>query len=355
MPENQAGERTEEATPRRRQEARRKGMVARSPELSGAATFLALVLILPLIGGSIVTAIFTATRSIIGDVAIADAPASDIIGRALRNMLPVATAVAPLLLVGVVVGLATNFMQVGFHFSSEALQPQLNRLNPLQGFKKIVSSRAMMEGAKALVKTLLIAYIAYATLSARVNELQELGPLPPMAAISVVGSLILAVVGRVALCWLVLAVIDYWFQKKQMDKQLMMTKDEVRREMKEMEQGPELKMALARRRAQLARNRMMQAVQKADAVIVNPTHYAVAIKYDSDKMAAPQVVAKGRDLIAQRIREEANKHRVPIIPNAPLAQSLHKLCEVGDTIPNELFQAVAEVIAFVLNRRRRAA
>lgn len=330
-------------------------MVARSPELSAAATFLAFVLIFQVFGSGLVESLFVGTRGIIGDVAVADAAPSDILSRALRNVLPILVALAPVILVGMFVGVAVNFMQVGFLFSGQPLQPQLSRLDPMQGFKRILSARALMEGAKALAKTLLIGYIAYSTIMGHQEQLQGIGALPPLAAVGMVAGLIGSVMSRVGLFWLVLAVLDYMFQRKQMDKQLRMTKDEVKRELRETETGPELKMALARRRAALARQRMMQSVPTADAIIVNPTHYAVAIKYDQDKMAAPQVVAKGRDFIAQKIRDLATEHRVPIVPNAPLAQSLYKLCDVGDTIPHELFHAVAEVIAYVLNRRRRRA
>jgi len=256
------------------------------------------------------------------------------------------------MLIGVVFGVSVNLLQVGFVVSAEPLNPQWSRIDPVQGFKRIFSARAAVEGLKALLKTCLIGYVAYTAVRDHTDVLQGIGGLPPLVAAGVVGGLVSSLMLRVGVLWLILAVLDYWFQRKQTDIQLRMTKDEVKRELRETEQSPELKMALARRRARLARQRMMQAVKTADAVVTNPTHYAVALKYEADRMSAPQVVAKGLDLLALRIRDEARKWGVPIVRNAPLAQSLYKLCEVGDTIPQSLFQAVAEVIAYVLSRRR---
>jgi flagellar biosynthetic protein FlhB len=358
MPEQPAGERTEEATPKRRRESRRKGMVARSPELSASLTFLAFVLLFPLLGTPLVMALLEQMRVAMRDLTPAPAAPNVIFTVVASHLIPVALAAAPIMLIGLTVGLVVNFVQVGFVVSAEPMEPKLERINPLNGVKRIFSSRAAMEGAKSLLKTVVIGYIAYVTVRGRIDVLQTIGGLEPMNAVRLVAEVIASVLLRVSIFWIALAFVDYFFQRKQMDKQLRMTKDEVKRELRETEQTPELKMALARRRAQLARHRMMEAVKKADAVVTNPTHYAVALRYDAASMSAPQVVAKGRDKLAERIRKEAKKWGVPIVQNPPLAQSLYKLCEVGSTIPYELYQAVAEVIAYVLNRRkarRRAA
>ncbi|GMV38117.1 MAG: flagellar biosynthetic protein FlhB [Fimbriimonadales bacterium] len=353
MPEQAAGERTEEATPKRRREARRRGMVARSPELSSAVTFLAFVLLFPLLGSALVQALLDCARTSIASAQPAPVTVGEIASRILPAVGPVLVALAPLMLIGVTFGVTINLLQVGFVVSGEPLNPQFDRLNPISGLKRMFSMRAGVEGLKAVVKTGLIGYVAFTTIRGQMDVLQGIGSLEPMVAVSVVAGIVSSVLLRVGVLWLILAVFDYWFQRKQMDKQLMMTKDEVKRELREMEQGPELKMAMARRRAQLARQRMMQAVKTADAVVTNPTHYAVALKYEALSMSAPQVVAKGLDLMALRIRDDARKWGVPVIPNPPLAQSLYKLCEVGDTVPSSLFEAVAEVIAYVMNRTRR--
>jgi len=177
--------------------------------------------------------------------------------------------------------------------------------------------------------------------------------LSPQAAIATVGLLLRSIAIKVAISWLVLAAVDYFFQRKQVDKQLRMTKEELKQEMKNAETSPELKAAQHRRRRQLSKGRMMQAVKTADVVVTNPTHYAVALMYDPEKHSAPIVVAKGADILAAKIREVAGENKVPIIPNPPLARALYKQCEIGDPVPKELFQAVAEVLAYIFKTLKR--
>ena len=346
-----AQERTEEATPRRRQQARRKGTVAKSPELTGAIVIVALLAVLPSVISGLGLAFMGSLRGswLHMPVGIDSRTATSYMYDAMRG--PVA-ALVPLVGVALVAGLACNFAQVGFGGSLEALAPSLAKLNPLEGFKRMFSARAGMEGLKAAAKTLLFGFIAYGSIKAHFAELTVLGWASPMIAISVVGQIIHSIALKVAFAWLVMAGFDYFFQKQQVNKQLRMTKEELKQEMKEMEQSPELKAAISQRRRRLSK-RMMQAVKTADAIITNPTHYAVAIKYDVGKMHAPQVVAKGADLIAAKIREIGAENRVPLVPNPPLARQLYKKCEVGDFVPRELFQAVAEVLAYVYKTVRQ--
>lgn len=255
-------------------------------------------------------------------------------------------AFIPLLGVALGVGLAANFAQVGFHLSGEALTPNLNKINPLSGLKRLFGAQAGVEGLKAIFKFTIFGAIAYAVVRDNFDALVTLTTKSPMAALSVVGGIMQSVSLKIGFAWLALAALDYFFQRKQVDKQLKMTKEEVKQEMKEMEQSPELRQEIANRRRRMSR-RMMQAVKTADAIITNPTHFAIAIKYDSGKMPAPQVVAKGADLLAARIREVAKENRIPIVPNPPLARTLYKKCEVGDFVPRDLFLAVAEVLAYV--------
>jgi flagellar biosynthetic protein FlhB len=231
--------------------------------------------------------------------------------------------------------------------SGEALNPSLSRVNPLSGMKRLFSRRAVFEGFKAAFKAGLFTLVAWSAIQSHWNELLSLSALPPAASISVVGALLKTLALRIAILWLFLAAIDYFFQRKQVNKELMMSKEDLRQEMKETETSPELKAAIAARRRKLSKSRMMQAVREADVVITNPTHYAVAVKYEPGKDHAPHVVAKGADLLAARIRELASEHRVPIVPNPPLARTLYRKCEIGDAIPRELFQPVAEVLAYV--------
>jgi flagellar biosynthesis protein FlhB len=245
------------------------------------------------------------------------------------------------------VGLCLNFAQVGFVMSGEAMQPSLAKLNPFTGLKRLFSARAGFEGGKAVFKTLVFGLVAWTSIASSWPELVALGWTTPMGAISGAGSLIHSIVLKISGLWLALALGDYFFQRKQTDKQLRMTKDEVKREMKETETSPELKAAQAQRRRQLSRSRLSEAVRQADVIITNPTHFAVAIQYDPQKQHAPQVVAKGQDHLAAKIREIAGESKVPLVPNPPLARALYRQCEVGDFIPRDLFQPVAEVLAYV--------
>lgn len=264
-----------------------------------------------------------------------------------------AAATAPLvglaILIGtaMAVGLASNFAQVGFVLSAESLNPSLSKINPLNGLKRLFSRQAAFEGLKAFVKTALFGFIAYGAIKSHWPEVMNLSALPPVATMGVVGSILKTIVLRLVVLWLVLAAVDFFFQKKQVNKQLKMSKEELRQEMKESETSPELRSAMAQRRRRLMKGRMMDAVKTADVVITNPTHYAVAIRYDTEKDHAPIVVAKGADLIAAKIREVASESRVPIVPNPPLARVLFKQCEIGDAVPRDLFQPVAEVLAYV--------
>ena len=351
MAEGSAAEKTEEATHRRRLQARRKGTVARSSDLNGAIVLCALMLIFPyalgLIGSGFIQGFRTSLSGLTTDGSMSG------FSRAF------ATALQPcmlgfVILVGtaMVIGVASNFAQVGFVMSGEALSPNLSKLNPLEGLKRIFSFRATFEGAKAVAKSSVFGLLAFSAVRASWQRMFGLSWLQPQQSLMAIADIARTVSIRIAVAWLVLAGIDYFFQRKQTNKQLRMTKDEVKQEMKEMEQSPELRMAMAQRRRKLQR-RMMAAVKEADAIITNPTHYAIAVKYDLGKQHAPMVVAKGADLMAARIREEAAKYRVPIVPNPPLARALFKVCEVGDFIPREYFQAVAEVLAYVYKTLKR--
>lgn len=343
-------ERTEEATPRRRQQARKKGTVAKSHELTGAVVIVALLGILPATISNLGQAFMSAFRTGLQNMP-RDAAFSSVLDYSWIVMRGPISAFVPIVAVAMGVGLAANFAQVGFTLSGEALTPKLEKLNPLNGIKRLFGLTATMEGLKALAKFILFGVLAYTSIRTHYKELALLGWNTPQNALSTVGELLRGLSLKIGFAWLALAALDFFFQKKQVDKQLRMTKEELKQEMKEMEQSPELRAAIAQRRRRLSR-RMMQAVKTADAVITNPTHYAVAIKYEAGSMHAPQVVAKGADLIAAKIREVAKESRVPIVPNPPLARTLYKKCEVGDFVPRELFQAVAEVLAYVYQTLR---
>jgi flagellar biosynthesis protein FlhB len=350
--EQGAGERTEEATPRRRQQARRKGTVARSQDLSNAFIILILIGALPPVLSSLGSKFINGFVGGMKHMPQELTPHTvseycwSVVQGPLVSFLPLAGLI-------VVCGLIVNFAQVGFVLSAESMTPNLNKLNPANGLKRIFGKQGLMDGAKALAKSVIFTWIAWSVIQAHWEELIALSWTHTAAALGTVGTILHQILMKIGIAWIAVAGFDYFFQRKQVDKQLRMTKQELKQEMKEMESSPELKMAQARRRRQLSKGRMMEAVKTADVVVTNPTHFSVAIKYDSGKMHAPQVVAKGQDLIALKIREIAKEHRVAIVPNPPLARQLYRQCEIGDFVPRELFQAVAEVLAHVYRTLKR--
>ena len=237
--------------------------------------------------------------------------------------------------------------------SAEGLNPTMDKLNPLPGIKRLFSIKSSFEGFKAVAKMLVFGLIAFNSLKAEWSQLVGLSWLTPAQAATFVGGLTHTILQRIAIVWLIIAVADYIFQKKQIDKQLMMTKDELRREMKEQEGSPEVKQAQYQKRRKLAKGGLGTKLRQADVIVTNPTHFAVAIKYDRSTMYAPMVIAKGQDYLAQRIKQMAKEMNVPTVENKPLARALYKQCEAGDYVPRDLFAPVAEVLAYVYQTMKR--
>jgi flagellar biosynthetic protein FlhB len=338
-------ERTEEATPRRRLQARRKGTVTRSNDLNGALVLFALILVLPgalgKIGEGFMSSMTTGFRNIPNDLRF-----ESIVQYVIAVAQPALSGLAMIVATALLVGLASNFAQVGFVLSGEALTPSFNKLNPLNGLKRLFSKSAIFDGFKASAKSALFMYVGWTAIQGSWPTIVNLSGTTPAQTLIAIGAIMKSIALRIAFLWLVLAGVDYFFQRKQVDKQLRMSKEELKQEMKESETSPELRMAQMARRRRM-KGRMMDAVKTADVIVTNPTHFAIAIKYEPNKSHAPTVVAKGADFLAAKIREVAGDNRIPIVPNPPLARALYKQCEVGDYVPRELFQAVAEVLAFV--------
>lgn len=352
MAENPAGEKTEAPTPKRKMDARKKGTVAKSVDLTGALGLLCVGLLAPSVAQAFGGALFGGLASTLSRLPSAATP-----GELMRFMsgmaAPALAAVAPVFLGLMAVGLVSNFAQVGFVMSGEGLNPSLNRLNPLPGFQRLFSMKSSFEGLKAVAKMVVFGWIATSAIQAEWDRLLLLAMVtPPQAAVQI-GGLVHTVLVRVALTWLVIAAVDYFFQRKQIDKQLMMTKDELRREMREQEGSPEVKSAQMQKRRKLAKGGLASKLRSADVVVTNPTHFAVAIKYDRSSMYAPMVVAKGQDYLAQRIKAMAKELQVPAVENKPLARALYKQCEVGDFVPRDLFTPVAEVLAYVYQTMKK--
>jgi flagellar biosynthesis protein FlhB len=343
----EGGDKTEAPTPRRLQEAREKGQVARSPDLAAAVGLLAGMLLLHWYGGAIVKGFAEMMQSALAldHVATEGVLALDQGWRfVLRHA---ASILAPVFLIFIVVGVVINLAQVGFIFSAQPLTPSLDKISPIHGFQRLFSRRTAVRLVMGLGKVLIIAVVAYITIRKDLPQIIAICRLEYLDAVSQASHLVFVLGLRLSAVLLILALIDYAFQKYQMWQDLRMSKEEVREELKRMEGDPIMRQRRRRVARQLAAQRMSQAVPKADVVITNPTELAIALQYDHDSMHAPKVVAKGAGFFAQRIREIAIENNVPIIERKPLAQAIYKACEVGDFVPPQLYKAVAEVLAYV--------
>lgn len=350
-----AGERTEPATPKRRQDARQRGQVARSPEVAAAALLLGAAAVLQFGGGAAIERLAGYMRQ-----GLTQWPGTDLTLPALRELLAGAgaaavAAAAPIILAGLVIGVAVEVAQVGFLFSVDALRVDFSRVNPVLGLQRLFSRRAVRELLKTLLKAAVVGALVYQALRRQAYVVTDLAGMELTAAVTLLGNVAIGFLWQVGLALALIAAVDYFFQRKELEDSLKMSKEEVKQELRESEGDPRVRARVRERQRAIARRRMMQDVPRADVVVTNPIHYAVALRYDAATMAAPVVLGKGQGWIAQRIKEIAAQAGVQIIENPPLAQALYRTVEIGDAIPAELYQAVAEVLAFVYRSRRRAA
>ncbi|MDU2066812.1 MAG: flagellar biosynthesis protein FlhB, partial [Sporomusaceae bacterium] len=261
-------------------------------------------------------------------------------------------AALPLMAIIVIVSVAINYFQVGFVFTLEPLIPSLDKLNPISGFSRMFSMRSLVELAKSIFKIFIISFFIYRFAEDQANNLPKIISFDLISSLQWICSLGLDLAFRIITVLLVLSVADYYFQLWQHNKSLKMSKQEVKEEMKQAEGDPKIKSQIKQKQRAMAMQRMMQEVPSASVVVTNPTHFAVALKYEPD-MPAPLVVAKGQDYLAFRIKEVAREHGVTIVENKPLARSLYSLTEIGDLVPAELYQAVAEVLAYVYRLKKK--
>jgi len=341
-------ERTEQPTSKRIIEARNKGHVAKSTEVSTAFLFLVTVLAFYFYIPSVARQLSDLVRYYLGNLMLWNGSQASAVGIFTDGVVKLAILLLPILFVFMAVGLFSNIIQVGFHVTGEPIVPKLSKLNPISGFKnKFMSLRSLEHLVKSLVILFIFSLVAYRAVR------RELPLFPPLlnCDISVIAMTFFRAVMR--LLWdslwmfILIAVADFVFQKWQHKQDLMMTRQEVREEYKQTEGNPQIKSRIRSLQYQMARRRMLKAVPKATVVITNPTHLAIALKYERGKMVAPMVVAKGAGFVAQKIKEEARKHSVPIMENKPLAQALFKAADIGDYVPEDLYRAVAEVLAYV--------
>jgi flagellar biosynthesis protein FlhB len=341
------GQKTEKATPKRKEEARKKGQVAKSQDLGGAVGLLAALLSLSALGPAAWGHMRDAMLTSLSLIATPDVVDQQGFGAVLRSaMTDAALAFAPISFVCMVAGVVTGVLQVGWKPSGKALKPDPKRINPLKGAKNLFGSHFIFESVKTVVKFAAVGVIAGMALLGQVDELGSLVGLPPEELLVRGATTILGIAQKAGLAYLAIAAVDYAWQRYRHEKGLKMDKEEIKQEFKGEGVSPEIRAAIRRRQMQGARARMMDAVPGADVVVTNPTHYAVALRY-GDGALAPVVVAKGRDLIAARIRTLAAEHGVQVVRDPPLARTLHASVEIGAQIPEELFGAVAQLLAFV--------
>jgi len=355
------GDKTEAPTPRRRQEAREQGNVARSPDLTAAAVILGMLFMLQMKGGDLVAALRAVTERVMSADVLADHDPRHVSTLLVSLAGTIGAVLLPLLLGVALVAILINLAQVGLFFNTKRLQPNFAALSPLKGLKRLFGKgKGSMQMVMNVAKLLVVGSVAYSAVHGRLEQIVSVQQLATMQTFSLASGIIYTIILRLGLLMLVLAIIDYAWQRFRTERELKMTKQQVKDEMKRMEGDPMIK----QRRRQIAMQRTLQRIKSsvptADVVVTNPTEYAVALKYE-DGFHAPKVIAKGRGFIAQKIRETAIAAGVPILERPPLARALWRLVEVGQEIPEQFYAAVAEILAYVyelsgkMNRRNAQA
>jgi len=346
-------EKTEPATPKRRNELKHEGKVAKSVELTTAAVLLIGTVIMYMLGRQFVTQIADIMKDFLSLTHGKELNQENIGPLVFSLALRFVVIIGPILLMVMVAGVTTNLLQSGFLFTLKPLMPKGGAFNPVNGIKKIgFSQQAMMMLAKSILKMGLVGLFGYFTVRNLLTNSVELTDSSPSEIFSFMGASAFSVAMKISSVFVVIAGVDYYFQRRKFERDIRMTKQEVKEEQKQQEGDPRVKSRIRREMIKRHRRRMMQAVPKADVVVTNPTHYAIAIKYDSKEMAAPKVVAKGKDYIAQKIKEIAIENDVPIVEDKPLAQVLYKTVEIDEQIPPDLFKAVAQILAYIYQMKK---
>lgn len=343
--------RTEKATPKKREEARERGQVARSIEVNSVLILLAALLSFRFAGPYILDSMGRLTVYTFQNMGISFG-VDNIHSFLLFYMLQILLIIAPVLGVILLAGLMINYLQVGVLFSVKPLVPKFSNINPISGFQKLFSRRSFVEFIKSLFKLFLVGWIGYEGVKSALPDLVPTMDMQGTEALRFVGALTIKILNHIIWALVALAILDYLYQKWEYEEGLRMTKQEVRDEYRQSEGDPMIKARIRQIQREMARRRMFESIPKADVVITNPIHVAVALEY-KDGMQAPIVLAKGERAIAERIKEVARKNNVPIVENPPLARALLKECPVGAPISPDLFEAVAEVLAFVYRMNKQ--
>lgn len=353
---DEGGEKTEEATPKKKEESRKEGQVAQSKELVTAATLLAMFLSMKFFMGFLGNQFYKTFRHFYGafDRYVSDGVTTVSAANLLNEiLLQTMIMIAPFLGVGLIVGFFSTKLQFKWMVTGKPLQPKLSKLNPVNGFKRIFSMQALVNLLLSIVKIVVISYIAYTSITDRIGIIYQVYDMSIPQGLAFLFDLILDMGIKISMVMLVVGAADYMYQYWKHNKDIKMSKQEVKDEYKNTEGDPKVKGQQKQRMMQASQRRMMQSIPEADVVITNPTHFAVALKYDSNVSQAPVVTAKGADFLAFKIKDIAKENHVEIVENKPLARMLYYNVDLGKEIPPELYQMVADVLAYVYSMQNR--
>ena len=353
MADTEGEERTEDATETRREDFRKRGQIAQTRELNSVLILLGAALVFWGLGRYFLSQLLEILSVSLTEQIVVAARQGDWKPAAVILFQRAAMVVAPMLGMSFVIGIVGTVVQTGFIYNEEALSPQWERINPIDGFKRLISLRSVVEAIKAMFKIAAILMVLYFVVRSELKSLPYLASLKTGDVLIYVGSIVVQVLGVVGAMMAAIAAIDYFYQWWDLEKRMRMTKQEVKEEMRSREGDPLIKARIRRIQKEISNRRMMEKVPKANVIITNPTHIAVALRYD-ENMVAPQLIAKGAGAIAEKIKAIAREHRIPVIENKPLARAIFKTMKLGQTIPRELYKAVAKVLSYVYRLKNKA-
>ncbi len=351
MAEDQFQERTEQATPRRKQKAREEGKVCRSQELNSAVILCLGAVAIYMLGPLLASQLKELMTFIFSQAPLMKADNDTIMAFFSQRVIEFFILLMPIFGVLAVVAYGINVLQVGFLFTTKTLEPKLDKLDIAKGIKKLFSIRSLVELSRDVIKLILIGYVGYKSITSELGTFYKLSDNSVSVFAGTMSKIALTTVLELGAVILILALFDYAFQRYDFEKNIRMSKQDIRDELKDTEGSPQTKARIRQIQREMSRKRMMEEIPKADVVVTNPTHIAVALKYNSDTMEAPMVVAKGERIIAARIREIAEAAGIPIVENRILARALFKMCDIGSYVPAKLYRAVAEVLAYVYRQK----
>lgn len=345
-------EKTEQATDARREEFRKRGQVAHTRELGSSLVLIGAAGIILLLSNFFMTQINEIFQYTFGEQLVKHIREGNFVEALSFSMGKALMLIMPVAFIGAIISVTSSILQVGFLSVEDAISFDFNKLSPVDGFKRIFSLRGIVEGAKSLLKFILIFCVVYFVLRNELHDFHKIISFSISEILAYLGHISAKLLFAIGLVMMGLSLADYLFQRWDLEKKMMMTKQEIKEEMRQREGDPLIKARIRRVQKDMANKRMMEAIPKGDVVVTNPTHIAVVLKYDKN-LPAPQLIAKGADLVAEKIKSIAREHKIPIVENKPLARTIFKTMKLGQVIPRELFVAVAEVLSYVYKLKRK--